>query len=173
MVYGCNLFFESIKHIKIKKYLQAVCICLVVSFVGIGTHDIFINWEKDDIRGVVQAWYDNKGYEAKTIVHQWSDANFQYYLQHNEFYKNKYEKNILDTNINIRKATCKEMEKILKNNGVFDFDKFYYVGPCESYKESYQNFINVMLKHNYVLKTLFSNHSVLILCKKLNGSEIL
>lgn len=44
------------------------------------------NWLKDDIRGVVDAWYLNKAYMRDTLVYYSANSGFAYYLRQHENY---------------------------------------------------------------------------------------
>lgn len=65
------------------KTYQKYLLVLIVSagiFIGVESVALYKNWTKDDVRGVVEIWYENDASEKVTLVHQWSDANFQFYL---------------------------------------------------------------------------------------------
>lgn len=64
------------------------------------------NWQKDTMRDMAAAWYAERGYETYTIVHNWSDAMFQFYITHDKRYEKKYQEMILNTDLWIRNANA-------------------------------------------------------------------
>lgn len=64
------------------------------------------NWQKDTMRDAVTVWYADRGYETYTIVHNWSDAMFQFYITHDKRYDEKYQEMILNTDLWIRNTNA-------------------------------------------------------------------
>ncbi len=105
-------------------------LCLSTFYVFTNYKYIKMNWEKDDIRAVANAWYENEGYNKETLVHEWSDSGFQFYLTHNLDYKSDFQDSIKTTGVYIRTVNENECyNKILAAyNGKLP-KELYIVGP--------------------------------------------
>lgn len=80
-----NFLLERIK-------LLYIGICLSIAFVFCltGWEVLKSNWEKEDIRGATDAWYNAKAYDSATLVYYGADSGFYYYCEHNSaFDENK------------------------------------------------------------------------------------
>ena len=164
LTYGIFIIITYLKENNIHGYYFLIAI-VSLSFVGYSIAGIWIlhkNWIKDDVRELTKVWYADNAYNSKTIVHEWDDANFQYYLIHDYQYKENYQNNIQAAGYWIRSANDQKMEDGLQELGAFDYDDFYYVAPKENYNSSYKSFLNVMYNRGYLVTILFEGRSVLL-----------
>lgn len=161
LLYGLymGLIMTSGKWKPICKY---VGIILALTFGISSCFGIYNFPPKDDVREVTNAWYQIKAYKERTLVHQWDDANFQYYLTHDNRYCEQYQSNIVAADYWIRNADAETMETELKKLGFLDNASFYYITPIEAYQESYGAFVSVMEKYGYSVDKTYSGKSALI-----------
>jgi len=69
---------------RIMNVLTVSFLVIALIFCIIGWNCLKINWNKEDIRGAFDAWYDAKGYESNTFVYYAASSGFSYYLEHND-----------------------------------------------------------------------------------------
>jgi hypothetical protein len=151
------------KYNKIYKILLPICILGVVAFCGAEIIKLdVVNWEKDDIREVVEAWYDDGAYNSVTLVHQWDEAIFHFYLMHDENYDESYQNSVEVTGAWIKSVKYDEMNAKLKEMGYLDLLDFYYVAPANSFSESGQSFIEVMEANNFSVEIVYEGTSTLL-----------
>lgn len=69
-----------------------VCLCQVLCYaINSWTNDLQDNWLKEDIRGVVNEWYEQDAYHSPTLVYYGADSGFAYYVRQNENYNESME----------------------------------------------------------------------------------
>lgn len=163
IVYGLYVLQSKIKARKLSAGILAGG-CLALCCLSIV--NLEIGWKKDDIRDIARLWYDEKGYEATTLLHNWSTANFQFYVMHDERYDPASQEHIWMTDSWIRNASEQEMQTRLEQIGVFDLSELYFVGPCKRYQDSYTTFCKVMEKQGYTVTQLYSGESGLLYLEK-------
>ncbi len=144
---------------RIAKLIQLFSVSAAVVFCIIGVRTIFVSNIKDDIREVTKAWYVENASESRTLVHQWDDANFQFYLTQNSDYSESYQSNIEAAGLWIRSATENEFMEELEKMGYFSVDDFYYICPCSG---SYDAFLNVMNEKGYLVDVIYEGKSALL-----------
>lgn len=85
--------FERVS--SLKSYYAGICVCLIfcMSFLSWNAK-IQNNWEKENIRGVVEAWYEENAEISHTLVYYGADSGFSYYVRNNENYTEKTEINV-------------------------------------------------------------------------------
>ncbi|WP_031552360.1 glycosyltransferase family 39 protein [Oribacterium sp. FC2011] len=140
-------------------------ICIIGFMIFCLTEIIMIdvtNWKKDDVREAVSFWYADGAYESKTLLHQWDDAMFNFYLRHNEVYEDSFNKNIETAGMWIRSADEIEMTCKLEQMGYLEMDNFYYVTPVINYSESLQTFLTIVEKKGYGVQYVYFGDSALI-----------
>ena len=121
---------------------------------------------KEDIREISSVWYDNKAYEKKTLVHEWSDAVFQFYLTHNDAYQEEYQNNIINTDMWIRSAGYDELKSRFEEIGIFNIEEFYYISAVEGQEQYVSIFEKLMQDNGYEIITLWKDKSELLYLKK-------
>lgn len=168
IIYGLYVLIEPCRKAKKVNYKLLLCAMgsVLLIFSSLNVVNLEIGWKKDDIRDVVQLWYDNTGYEVTTVVHDWSDANFQFYVMHDDRYSTKFQSKILEAGSWIRNANEDEMRENLQKMGVFNLPEFYYVGPYTQYPNSYNTFCTVMEDAGYTIETVYCDLSALLYVKK-------
>ena len=114
---------------------------------------------KDDIREVTNLWYINDLNSSITLVHQWEDAGFQFYLRHDSRYEEGYQDNIFTTGIWLRTAKTEEINQKLVEMGIFDYNDFYYIGT-KSFNEEF--IINAIMDNGYKYNYLYNGISNLV-----------
>jgi hypothetical protein len=125
-------------------------------YIGIKEIDV-VGWRKDDVREATLAWYEDEAYNSRTLVHQWDDAVFHFYLSHDDRYKSVYEEDIIAADVWIRTADEEEMREQLKSMGVLDYMEFYYVAP---YYGSIDAFVKVVREAGFRTERLYGGRSV-------------
>ncbi len=114
----------------------------------------------DDVRELVSVWYDHELYNSDTLIFQWDDALFNYYLTHDNRYQESYSSSIESTDLWITTADYNEMQTMLSDMGYLSVDDFYFV--TSSTKDN-PAFISVMKDAGYeVDEILFSGESILV-----------
>ena len=94
---------------------QTVMIVAAVGYCVYGSHQILKHWEKADVRGCVQAWYQEEGYQKMTFVEPGQVPSFSYYYEHNESYQPSFDKNVV-----------REVSKYAENQRVSDEYRINY-----------------------------------------------
>lgn len=165
-VYGLSLARQVVMPAEALKGCKALMALGWMAFCCLNILDLQTGWKKDDIREVTKTWYAENAGQYVTLVHDWSNADFQFYLLHNEDYYSAYQDKIQTTNIWIREASLEEMQDHFTQMGVFDLDKLYFVGPVERYAGSYKTFCQLMEKHGYSVTELYRGQSALLYLEK-------
>lgn len=167
IVYGLYSLLQSLR--KNEAFFRGTTIILCVGwlvFCCLNIVNLEKGWKKDDVRDVSEVWYASQGYETMTIVHDWSNANFQFYLMHDERYDPVYQEQILELDSWVRDSSVEEMKKELQQLGVFEKNSLYFVGPYDRYPESYTNFCKVMEEQGYFITQLYCGRSALLYLTK-------
>lgn len=165
LVDGVRLFLDWVreKRKSIYKILAGTVLAYAIVFCGIGVVKLdFVNWNKGDVRELVSAWYEADAYTSNTLVHQWEDAVFQFYLIHDQEYDESFQEQIYAAEIWIRTAEYSEMKEKLGEMGYLDMDEFYYICPVKQYTDSYQAFIDVMEDHGFEIKRVYEENTALL-----------
>lgn len=157
LIYASSMFSTTRR----RKIISAI---LMLCFIAAGAKYIYSGWIKDDVREVSEAWYKNNGFHRITLVHQWDDANFQFYIRHNKNYRESFQEKIITAGIWIRSAEHDDMKKNLNSMGIFEYDELFYVSPL---KGSLKEFISVMKESGYIIKTCYEGQSVLLYLQRL------
>ncbi|MDD3341930.1 MAG: hypothetical protein PHN72_07085, partial [Bacilli bacterium] len=102
-------------------------IILTSLYCIIGAYAIFKHWEKENTKGIVQKWYEIKGYNDFTILSYGAKFGFFYYLKHNKNYHHEYLNNVSAISW-LQEVPYKEYEveitRILNNK--FDYPVIYF-----------------------------------------------
>ena len=160
--YGMQIFRSKIMWI----LLRAVSIACVVFVCGTMVTTMRLGWTKSDVREATQSWYENGGPEVTTLVHDWTKGGFCFYLMHNVEFEEEYSENIVLCDLWIRTASSQTMRERLKDQGIFDLDRFYYVGPYVKYRDSYDTFCQVAQEEGYDITVLFQGMTTLLELQK-------
>ena len=148
-----------------KLLTRAVSLCLalaVLVYCGLGARGLFNIQPKEDIREIESLWMEEKAYEKTTLVHQWAEANFQFYLTHDPQYDAAYQNSIVNSDVWIRLTTEEELEEMLPGLGVLDLDEFYYVSAMSAWPDSHRDLISVAEKHGFRVEVLYEGISSLV-----------
>lgn len=144
----------------IKKYLFlffalgiTVFCCLEVYRMGVK------GWSKEDVREAAMAWYDEDIQDTKTLIHQWNDAAFQFYLTHDKRYHPSLQENIETTGMWIRHTDYNDLRTHLKEMGYLDNKDFYHITPDFG---SYEIFLDVMRDEGYSVDTIYEGETLLL-----------
>ena len=157
---GVRVTLLKIKNKKIYQILSIAWTIYVIMFCGTQIVQLdFYNWKKDDVREVTEAWFQNQAYESITLVHQWDDAMFQFYLIHNESYDDTWQNHIEAAGMWIRSAEYEEMNDMLSQMGYLKMNDFYYIAPTS---ESYQAFLDVVSNNEFEIEKIYEGKSALI-----------
>lgn len=170
LIYGGYVFVSNLND-KEKCYIPAKTMLWILAgssvvYCGVGIGGVIKNWQKEDIREMVDLWYDQEGYDTLTFVHQWSDANFQFYLTHDEEYREEYQDNVVAAEKWIRRAGYDEMKQQCEAMGLFEQESFYYVGPLNKFAESTDTFKKVMIDEGYKITLLWEKKGALLHLEK-------
>ncbi len=169
VIYGSYLTFcwlVKSNKIKSKCWVRVIATMLVVCssvYSAFGMISIIKRAPKDDVREITATWYKEGCYNESTLVHEWSDANFRFYLIHDNQYKSEYQDNIVTAEMWIRNATEVEMKENLTRLGYLDCESFYYIAPAQTYIQSYNAFIAVMNDNGYTVEKAFGGENSVML----------
>ena len=166
-VYAIILVLQSFSKYNIKaKYLnmyRSIFFCftaiLTIFYCSNSLRTFYNMGVKDDIREVTNLWYVSDLNSSITLVHQWEDAGFQFYLRHDSRYEEGYQDNILTTGIWLRTAKTEEVNQKLVEMGIFDYNDFYYIGT-KSFSEEF--IINAIMDKGYKYNYLYNGISNLM-----------
>lgn len=160
LVYAAFIFCRTGKHKKL-------CFLLIMCFIAGGVINTFKTGIKDDVREAAEVWYKQKGFNAKTLVHQWDDANFQFYIRHNDNYSDTFQENIITAGIWIRSASYEDMLAKLEEIGIFELDSLFYVAPSFNvFTQVMDVFTQVMEDSGYRVCTLYDGLTKLLYCSR-------
>lgn len=170
LCYGIYTFSEWFKTKFNSKLFNGYLILLAISMCIYIAIEVKISYSggylKDDTREVSSMWYENKAYEKKTLVHEWSDAVFQFYLTHNENYQKEYQENIINTEMWIRSAGYDELKAKFEEMGIFKLQEFYYISKVEGWEDYVLIFKQLMQDNGYEITTLWNGKSELLYMRK-------
>ena len=95
------LAYESIKLVKERFQKKWAARALMLLFAATSLFIVALNirkmphiFEKSNTREAVEAWYEQEGYHSFTYVCFGENVSFEYYLTHNDNYKEEYKDNI-------------------------------------------------------------------------------
>ncbi len=162
LTYGIKIAIGRIARDSIRKHVFSALMVSVLIFCLAEAGTLVVGYHKDDVREATAEWYKNKAYSSMTLVHEWSDANFQFYLTHNKDYDEEFQENILAAERWTAETTYDEIQNILEEIDVFALDSFYYLGPTN--RDSI--FVDLMEDNGYEITVLYSNMSELLYLEK-------
>ena len=161
LVYGVYRFRAARPDGSAPKWMAAA-LCLLIAYAVIGAWGILATPKKDDVREATQVWYDEKAYNAKTLVNQWDDPIFQFYLTHHPDYEEAYQENVVLSSW-WAGENPNQMEKKLSSLQLLEAEEFYYISKVsEDYENHYRVFFNLMKEHGFALKEIYRGASALI-----------
>ena len=161
LVYGVYRFLKKRPEGSAKKWMAAA-LCLLIAYTAVGTWGILTAPTKDDVREATQAWYDEKAFNAKTLVNQWDDPIFQFYLTHHPDYEDTYQENVVLSSWWAGEDP-KQMEKKLSSLKLLDAEDFYYISKVsEDYEHHYRVFSRLMEEHGFTVKEVYKGDSALV-----------
>ena len=144
---------------KIWVVICSVCIAMICSYEIYRTASQTIHKPDDDVRELVLFWYDHGLYDSKTLLFQWDDALFNYYLIHDDRYQRSYSLSVESTDVWARTADYDEMYTKLSEMGYLSSDEFYYV---TSRTKDNPVFLSVMKDAEYDVQVVYSGESILL-----------
>lgn len=119
-----------------------------------GVHD---GWKKDSMREITDVWYKEKLYKKETLVNQYSDANFQFYLVHDARYKETHQENIRDLGFWSRNTEGQKLyEEMNKLLGTDWSEEYYYIGPNN---EHLTQIVMLFSRQGYGVETIYSEEN--------------
>lgn len=147
LVYGvycaCSLKIEKKTWLTAKRKMIAA-LCLLMIFSAFGFASLLCAKPKDDVREAVQVWYEKKAYESKTLIDNWDDPIFQFYVTHHPDYSEAYQDRLI-----LAPWWGSENPALMKNAlddiKLLDADDFYYLSYSS---ETYE-------KHALIIRQLF------------------
>lgn len=158
---GQKLIFELRSQSWVKPAMRALIALLAVAYCSVGVYIYYNAGAKDDIREITEIWYENEGYNSNTVVQQWSDANFQFYLIHNKNYLQQYQKNIIVLNRDMEMIEYTGVDDMIDSTEISAMG-LMYISPVN---ESYENVRQWFIDNGYQVETLFKGNSALLYVK--------
>ena len=144
------------------KKLTAAALCLFIAYSAIGVGSILATQKKDDVREATQVWYAQEAYNSRTLVNQWDDPLFQFYLTHSPDYAEEYQQSI-------HRAPWwgdgnpEQIETTLSGLGLLDAEDFYYISKAsEDYEDHYHTFIQTVTGLGFAVEEPYHGASALI-----------
>lgn len=132
IVVGANNLMEAVNKSKalsnVMIIIITVCVLCVCTLQAIGY--ITTPWIKDDIREATVVWYKTKKEGVHTLVNNIKDAPFQYYLRHDERYRDDLleETSVGDEALNDSDTTI--VKRALMKSDCISDNEFYYVSTA-------------------------------------------
>lgn len=144
-----NINFSNIYIILLFLFISTYC--------SINFYFIYSNWEKEDIRGVVNTWIDLNGWKEKTIIYYAAESGFMYYLNHSAEYLN--ESNLNENLIfsASRDLSLYEYNKDFESKidlNTEDNQKIYFV--ASHYRDDLDTMLQFFINNNYKIETVYS-----------------
>ena len=149
-----------------RRVISACLVLLVLAYCGMGIRKVFNLRIKDDVREVEKVWMESGMYDRTTLVHEWTDANFQFYLTHDQAYDARYQDNLVNTDRWIWYADKEEMIRKLSDAGIFKLDEFAYIGPYCDIAGSYYAFVTAAEELGYKTELKYGGASALLFVSK-------
>ena len=149
-----------------RRVISGILILVVLVYCGMGIRKVFHLRIKDDVREAERVWMDSGAYDKTTLVHQWTDANFQFYLTHDSQYEERYQGSIVNTDRWIWYATKEEMLDKLSQMGIFGLDEFVLIGPHYDIAGSYEAFVSAATELGYTVEKKYGGASALLFVSK-------
>ena len=150
----------------VRRVISACLILLVLAYCGMGIRKVFNLRIKDDVREVEKVWTASGAYDGTTLVHEWTDANFQFYLTHDRAYDDHWQDHIVNTDRWIWYADKEEMIRKLSDAGIFKLDEFAYIGPYCDIAGSYYAFVTAAEELGYKVDLKYGGASALLFVSK-------
>ena len=122
---------------------------------------------KSDDREVTIEWINRKDFSNKVVVQEWVSPTFMYYVQHSPAYKDVRE-NIILTRHDMR--IPEKIEPHLRELGVFDLPRFYYIGNSTAEGmdngEGIQIIYDIFTKEGYDVQTIWEGTTSMLYISK-------
>ena len=117
LFYECYQMLSTISDEKKRKLMrkayQSIMILAAFGYCIYGSHQIRKHWEKSDVRGCVQAWYEEDGFETYTFVESGQASTFSYYYEHDNRYQTSFdEKVIREVSATVENEVVEEQNKV-------------------------------------------------------------
>ena len=147
LVYGVFCFCS--RKIEKKTWLTAkrkmiAALCLLIAFSAFGFGNILYTKPKDDVREAVQVWYEKKAYESKTLIDEWDDPIFQFYVTHHPDYSETYQDSLILAPWWGSEDPA-SMKNALDDITLLDADDFYYLSYSSKTYEKHALIIRQLL----------------------------
>ena len=153
-----------------KTSFQMICIaCLIFYSITSWNSSIKNNWSKEDIRGAVSYWFQEKGTETNTLVYPFGSSGFSYYIRENEKHDEDVENKVVymapfwnksyGEAVYINPYRDKSYEEILDLlNEIYMDDwpqKLMFIGSHTRGKKDYQLIVDAFVNKGYDVEILF------------------
>ncbi len=161
---GINLYQMMADRLYKKKSAFQIC-CAMIGFCLIFGFSFFswnksikYNWDKQNIRGAVEAWYAQNAEMSNTIVYYAADSGFSYYVKTNDRYTEQTENNVIYTPWhrykNQRQEAYIDYVKSVYQDSLPD--EIYIIGSQIS--DDFDVLVSAIISEGYSREDLFSSN---------------
>lgn len=133
-------------------------VILTITYCSVGLYALYKHWEKENIRGVVQKWYEIGAYKEKTLLYYGAKFGFNYYLKNNELYDPSYRTNILPDMPWWQNYDYKRYDMLFKDllHDDFSYPVIYFCVAHTS--DDVQTMLKVLLVKGYKVYQVYSSY---------------
>lgn len=166
--------FLVVMYEKSPKFYKLAASLSVLIFAGYCIGQIvrldIVPWEKDDVRELTAAWYENKIYDsdAMTFIQYYEDPIFHFYLMHDGRYDESYLENIEVVYFWNETDDYDAIKESITQLGWLQLDEFYFSGQTIFHMHSFPAVKKIMIENDYVVEEIYSGKSVLLHVMKMN-----
>lgn len=130
---------------------------LTVTYCSVGVYALYKHWEKENICGVVQKWYEIEAYKEKTLLYYGAKFGFNYYLKTNKLYHPSYNANILPDMPWWQNCDYKRYDMLLKDlfHDNFSYPIIYF---CVAHTSNdVKTMLNILVAKGYKIHQIYSS----------------
>lgn len=159
---------------KVPKYYKLATTLGVLLIAGFCMGEIvrldIVPWEKDDVRELTEAWYENEIYDsdAVTFLQYYEDPVFHFYLMHDGRYDESYLENIEVVYSWTETDDYDVIKENITNLGWLQLNEFCFSGQKILHTQSFPIIRKIMNENHYAVEEIYSGKSVLLHVIKMN-----
>lgn len=147
-----------------------ICACFIfgISFFS-WNKTIKYNWDKENIRGAVEAWYAQNAETSNTIVYYAADSGFSYYVKINDNYTEQTEDNVNYMPWYREKSPGEYLAYVKSIYQDVLPGEIYIVGSHTRDNVDFNALVDAIISEGYGREDLFSSNAYLVRLTKTVG----
>lgn len=145
-----NSRFDDVMRRCLPTFLLIFVIIYSLCAWNLGLKDNFV---KEDHRGLVEAWYENQGYELPTYVYYGAVPGFAYYLKQNKGYSDQTQEKLVYQEY-LRRGSVEEYQQQLVDIYGEEWPEDMYLGASHTLSD-WDKLVEVFERSGYEMETIF------------------